>query len=238
VSEVVAIVEGQTEQAFVNNQLRLHLNQRGLDIWPVLPGRSRRRGGVKEWDVARDDIIRTLNERRYCTTMFDFYGMPASWPGRKGAAKKGLSDRATRVETQMVADVGAAMAARGKKFDVRLFIPYVQLHEFEALVFADVTELVGVMAPLSGRRPDALARKFQEIVSDAGEPEAIDDGRETCPSRRIHKIVRAYRKRVHGPIVTQRIGIAVLRERCRHFGEWIGRLESITPRRQGPRVRS
>lgn len=233
-SEIVAVVEGQTEQAFVNDQLASHLGQRGLAIWAVLPGRSRRQGGVKEWEAARNDIVRTLKERRYCTTMFDFYAMPASWPGRRDAATKKWSDRAGHVEDKMLADVGDAM---GEKFDARLFIPYVQLHEFEALVFADVAQLANVTALLSGRTAESLVRRFHEIVSEAGEPEAIDDGRKTCPSRRIRNIVRAYRKRLHGPIVTKRIGFPALCEKCPHFAEWIGRLESITPRRKGPRVR-
>jgi hypothetical protein len=62
-AEVVAIVEGQTEQTFVRDQLAEYLGYRGIAIWAVLPGKSRRQGGVKEWDVASADIIRTLRTR-------------------------------------------------------------------------------------------------------------------------------------------------------------------------------
>ncbi len=48
-----------------------------------------------------------------------------------------------------------------------------------------------------------------------------------CPSRRITDVVGAYKKRAHGPIVTSRIGLDGLREKCDHFASWLNRIESI-----------
>ena len=144
-NELVVIVEGETEQTFVRDQLAAHLTMLDTSTWPVLPGRHRNHGGVKKWEVARQDIIRTLKERRYCSTMFDYYAMPGDWPGRKAAVAKAWHERATCVEEAMLADIVAAM---GGKFDPKFFIPYVQLHEFEALTFADVEVLAGVLLPL------------------------------------------------------------------------------------------
>ena len=223
-NELVVIVEGETEQTFVRDQLAAHLIQHQTSAWPVLPGPHRNHGGVKKWEVARRDIIRTLKERRYCSTMFDYYGMPADWPGRAEAAAKPWSERARTVEDKIHADVTAAL---GGSFNPKYFVPYVQLHEFEALVFADVNVLVSVLAPLGTRSPESLVRHFSEILNEAGHPEAINDGYETCPSRRIGKIVPAYQKRAQGPIVTSRIGIEELRVRCSHFGEWLTRLEDL-----------
>ncbi len=192
--------------------------------WPVLPGRHRNHGGVKKWEVARQDIIRTLKERRYCSTMFDYYAMPGDWPGRKAAVAKAWHERATCVEEAMLADIVAAM---GGSFDPKFFIPYVQLHEFEALTFADVEVLAGVLLPLGMESVETLVQNLGRIVQEAGNPEAIDDGQDTCPSRRIAKITPAYKKRAQGPIVTARIGINALRDACRHFGQWLSRLEQL-----------
>ena len=115
----------------------------------------------------------------------------------------------------------------GAKFDPKYFVPYVQLHEFEALAFADVEVLASVLYPIGPHSSDTLIKKFREILDEAGDPEAIDDGKETCPSRRISKFVPAYKKRAQGPIVAGRIGIHVLRSRCSHFGEWLTRLEKL-----------
>ena len=224
-NELVIIVEGETEQTFVRDQLVAHLALHNVNAWPVLPGRHRNHGGVKKWEIAKQDIIRTLKERRYCSTMFDYYAMPMDWPGRKEATTKPWAERADHVEAMMHADIVAAM---GSSFDPKYFVPYVELHEFEALAFADVQVLASVLAPIGQDiTKEGLAERFDEIVSAAGHPEAIDDGCETCPSRRIESIVPAYKKRVLGPTITRRIGINVLRERCTHFGEWLTHLEQL-----------
>jgi len=224
VHELVVIVEGETEQTFVRDQLAAHLALHNTTAWPVLPGRHRNRGGVKKWESARQDILRTLKEGRYCSTMFDYYGMPSDWPGRVAATNQPWSKRASIVEEQILADIVASM---GASFHPKFFIPYVQLHEFEALTFANVDVLASAVAPLSDKTSEVLAAAFGEILEMAGHPEAIDDGYETCPSRRISGQVPAYKKRVHGPIVTSRIGIEVLRDRCDHFASWLMRLEQL-----------
>lgn len=223
-NELVVIVEGETEQTFVRDQLAGHLALCNVATWPVLPGRRRNRGGVKKWEVARQDIARTLKEGRYCTTMMDFYGMPDDWPGRSDAIALPWNERADHVEAQLLEDIVGAM---GRRFKRECFIPYVQLHEFEALAFADVSHLTSVVAPLSRTAAETLEQTFSSILDEAGHPEAIDDGWDTCPSRRIADVVSAYKKRVHGPIITGRIGIETLRERCDHFASWLERLESI-----------
>ena len=107
-------------------------------------------------------------------------------------------------------------------------IPYVQLHEFEALAFAEIGQMASVLAPLQGFQEGSLVRQFQAILDEKGHPEAINDGYDTCPSRRIASIVPAYRKRTSGPIITRRIGIDILRSRCNHFGEWLLKLEALS----------
>ena len=228
-NELVVIVEGETEQTFVRDQLAGHLALQGITAWAVLPGRHRNRGGVKKWQVARNDILRTLKERsksgpRYCTTMIDYYAMPEDWPGRVDSKKLEWNQRATLVEERISGDIENLM---GNNFNPKFFIPYVQLHEFEALAFADIGALTSVVAPLSNISANNIENQFAEILEEAGHPEAINDGYETCPSRRITKIVKAYKKRSQGPIVTSRIGLDALRERCDHFASWIKRLESI-----------
>ena len=223
-NELVAIVEGETEQTFVRDQLASYLALHGTAVWAVLPGRNRKRGGVKKWEVARQDIVRTLKEGRYCTTMMDYYAMPDDWPGRADAKSLAWDERASHVEAQLLEDVVAVM---GQKFDSQFFIPYVQLHEFEALAFADVAVLASVVAPLSQSSRERIEQQFSRILDKAGNPEAIDDGIETCPSRRIIGVVKAYKKRIHGPIVTGRIGLELLRARCDHFASWLKRIENI-----------
>lgn len=224
-NELVVIVEGETEQTFVRDQLAAHLALHNTTAWPVLSGRNRNHGGVKKWEVARKDIIRTLGEGRYCSTMFDYYAMPKDWPGRTDAVTESWEKRANIVEGMILEDIAKSM---GSSFDPKYFVPYVQLHEFEALAFADIDVLASVLAPLGNYSEPVIAEQLRTILTMAVYPEAINDGYETCPSRRITKIVPAYKKRAMGPIVTQRIGIESLRKKCVHFGGWLTRLELLS----------
>ncbi len=223
-NDLVVIVEGETEQTFVRNQLAAHLAVHGTNVWAVLPGRHRRHGGIRKWEVACQDIVRTLKEQRYCSTMVDYYALPNTWPGRDDSAALPWAKRATYVESQIHLEISKAM---GQSFDPQFFIPYVQLHEFEALAFAGIKELTSVVAPLSRNSANSIEKKFERVLDEAGHPEAINDGYETCPSRRITSVVRAYNKRAHGPIVTSRIGLEALREKCGHFASWLDRLENM-----------
>lgn len=177
-----------------------------------------------KWEVARQDIIRTLREGRYCTTMFDYYALPHDWPGRTESLGLPWNKRASQVEQRIQTEIIRAM---GGNFNPKYFIPYIQLHEFEALAFADVKKLASVTVAIASHSVEKLTAEFAKIVEGAGHPEAIDDGYQTCPSRRIEGIVPAYKKRIHGPIVTNRIGLNVLRQRCDHFASWLSKLEKL-----------
>ena len=156
--------------------------------------------------------------------MFDYYGMPDDWPGREASSSLAWDKKALYVEEKVHTDIVEAM---GHDFNPKYFIPYVQLHEFEALAFVDVATLASVTEPVSDLTSERMISRFEEILDEAGHPEAINDRYETCPSRRIKGIVSAYRKRTHGPIITRRVGLKALREKCGHFASWLGRLERL-----------
>ena len=224
VNELVVIVEGETEQTFVRDQLSAYLAVLNTTAWAVLPGRNRNHGGINKWEVAKQDIIRTLREGRYYSTMFDYYAMPSNWPGRSESKSKPWQERAKTVEEMILQDVKGSLSS---SFNPKQFIPYVQLHEFEALAFADIEQLVSVLAPITKHTTRALMEHFKKVLTGSGHPEAINDGYETCPSRRIKSQVPVYKKRAQGPIITKRIGIPMLRQECTHFGNWLSRLEAI-----------
>jgi len=224
-NEVAAIVEGPTEQTFVREQLAPHLALLGVTIWPQLPGRGRGAAGVRSWTSVRHDVVRILRRRRYCTTMFDFYGMPFDWPGRRDAKILPWNTRGTHVEAALQRDVLAVM---GGGFDAQYFIPYVQLHEFEALLFADLDVLSDLTDTVCRYPAGHSKARFAAVLAEAEGPEAINDGFETCPARRVLRVAPAYRKALHGPIVARRIGLNRLRAACPHFNDWVIRLERLS----------
>ena len=221
-------VEGETEETFVNEVLRDHLA--GCGYWDVsakLMGNARlrsHRGGVRSWPSVRRDIRNHLSRDRECraTTMVDFYGMPrggqGAWPGRAAAHDRPFLEKATTVEDAMAADVSDTM---GKGFDPDRFVPYVMMHEFEALLFSDCDRFASAI-----ERPD-LAARFAAIVDECGSPEEIDDSPVTAPSKRIEALEPGYVKPLLGTLAILEIGLETIRMRCPHFHRWLDRLERL-----------
>jgi len=221
--EVAAIVEGQTEQAFIRTVLQPHLVLKGINIWARLPGRVYRRGGVRHWESVRGDIERTLRESnaRVVTTMFDFYGMPANWPGRTDASPLPWEKKGRLVEDALAGDIQARM---GVDFAPGRFIPYVQVHEFETILFSDITSLHSV---LKGMRNYPSLETLRKIVAEAGTPEAINDSPRSAPSKRLAGMAPGYQKRLHGVIAAERIGLETIRNGCPNFDRWLTSLEQL-----------
>lgn len=221
-------VEGQTEETFVSEMLAPHLHK--LGIGPVsarLMGNARqrsRRGGIKPWSAARRDILAHLREDQECiaTTMVDFYGMPMTgrraWPGRSQAEAMTFPQKAQTIEDQLLEDVRESM---GSGFDERRFIPYVMMHEFEAMLFSDCGRFGDAID-----RPE-LAPRFQEIRDQFDTPEEIDDSPDSAPSRRIVRLIPGYQKPFLGNLAALEIGLGTIRSECPNFRCWLERLESI-----------
>jgi hypothetical protein len=144
------------------------------------------------------------------TTMIDLYALPGDFPGFEDCAKLSQTvDRAECLEQRLAQDL-----------DHRQFIPYIQLHEFEALLFSDVSQFEIDF-------PGAI-EKLKTIRGQFQTPEEIDDGPDTAPSKRILKVLPDYEKPVSGPAIAKRIGLSTLRRECRHFDRWIERIEAAS----------
>lgn len=219
---VFVLVEGPTERRFLDAVLRPHLRP-AIDLVSIIVTTRRERSGRKTgrgggpWKNWRNDL-RTLSyeqgdPRVRFTTMIDLYSLPSDFPGIEQL--HGMTDTRRRVERaqELMADDIA---------DPR-FIPYVQRHELEALVFADLDRLRDHL----DSEPD-LAGLAALSASVLGlDPEDINDGQLTAPSKRLLHHVPSYRKTHHGPNVLESIGVRALRSRCPRFDAWISRLESL-----------
>lgn len=217
------IVEGQTEETFVNQILKPHLAPFSVGVSArVVTTRKERgtkyRGGLSTYSKARRDITLWTKQDRNTdvrfTTMFDLYGLPTDFPGYNAAAVQ--NDPYQRVE--------ALEDALGKDISDRRFIPYIQLHEFEALLLSNPQELDSQF----DSRAAGITR-LVTMVSQFSSPEHINDGSNTAPSKRIIREIPEYegRKASAGPIVAGRIGLSTLRSNCAHFAEWLAKLENL-----------
>ncbi|HEX3628739.1 MAG TPA: DUF4276 family protein [Verrucomicrobiae bacterium] len=226
---ILVHVEGETEEQFVNEVLSSHLLGLGLNVSVRIVGNARlreRRGGIKGWNEVRRDITRHLKQDTSChaTTMVDYYALPKAgekaWPGRTHAPNLPFEQRAPHVETQMEADVRNEM---GNDFFPVRFIPFVIMHEFEALLFSDCAAFSRGIG-----RPD-LQQQFQAIRDIFATPEEINDSPITAPSKRVLQIIPTYQKPFLGPLAALEIGLERMRQECPHFDAWLTRLEQVPP---------
>ena len=141
--------------------------------------------------------------------------------GRSEANEVGFPNNAETVEKALASDICEQM---GSDFNPEQFVPYVMMHEFEAMLFSHCERFAeGIGKP-------ELAPKFQEIRAKFGCPEEIDDSPETAPSKRIVSLVPGYQKPLMGALASLEIGLGAIRLACPHFRSWLEQLESI-PRR-------
>ncbi len=217
-SRIRILVEGQTEETFVNDVLSPHLNQIGIYPYALL---FRRRGGSFRYEKCQKVILDALKQDKSAqiTTMVDFYGMPRDWPGRNESQScRDYQDKARRVEQALRDDIIAQM---GKSWNPARFIPYVQMHEFEALLFSSPVKLAESLGD------ERLSSAFLTIRNEFPTPEEINDNYETCPSRRIEGVFHSFKKTIDGITAAGRIGLERMRQECPHFDEWITKLENI-----------
>lgn len=219
-------VEGQTEETFVNEVLAEHLYENGYTVVGArLFGNARqraRRGGVKPWHAVKRDVIRHLQEDdgAVSTLMVDYYAMPKSgdgaWPGRDAACVLAHANKAALIQDQLHADVAGEL---GNDLQAARFVPFVLMHEFEALLFSDC------LAFAKGVGRSDLAEAMQLVRNQFGSPEEINDSPATAPSKRVELLIEGYQKPLYGNLAALEIGLARMRIECPQFGSWVTRLE-------------
>jgi hypothetical protein len=173
------------------------------------------RGGLFDYEKAKKDILTWMKEDnnpecRY-TTMFDLYALPHDFPGRQDAAQKtNPYKRVAELESAFAADINNPK-----------FIPYIQLHEFEALILSNPRKL-----DWEYLEHDKAINRLIKMVNTQN-PELINDGATTSPSKRILNEIPEYDKVTAGVSVVEKIGIAHLRKTCKHFNEWLCKIEQL-----------
>jgi hypothetical protein len=225
VKELYVFCEGLTEQNFCHQVLEPHLFPNGDGIvHSIRVAFSKRhgrvtRGGVAKYEPLRRDIINTLRSRHerhvFFTSLIDLYALPKDFPGKSGR---------TRDPKNPYPYVEALEQAFGDNVQDIRFIPHIQLHEFEAMLFADPEAF-----RVAFEHCDAAIKTLQAIGISFPTIEHIDDGAETAPSKRIIRELPAYegRKATAGPDIAEFIGLSVIRNKCAHLSDWLMRLENL-----------
>jgi len=214
------ICEGQTEEMFVNDVLSKQFDLLGIYLYPKLIGKPGHKGGNFKFERVLTDVKNFLlgDTESYCTTFFDFYGLPEDFPGKKEAVTlKDIKSKQSMINTRLVEQLSQHINDDA----MRRFIPYIQLYEFEGLLFSDPESMASELG-----RPD-LVDKFVAIRSQFDTPEHVNNSSDTAPSKRIKNHFIGYDKVTHGSLIALEMGINKICAECNLFNEWINTLKSV-----------
>jgi hypothetical protein len=174
------------------------------------------RGGFVNWAAMEFDLRQmfasTDPELRF-TTLLDVYAMP-----KAVLELAGFADSVTTVD-----DIDAVERVMEGQLNEGRFRAYLQRHELEALLLADLDALGRVF-----HRHTAGIRQLRDEIAAFAGPEDVNQGATTHPSARLAKAIDGYKdlKASNAYFVLAEAGLAAVRVKCPRFDAWLHRWES------------
>lgn len=214
---LVIYCEGQTEEMFVERLLRTHLFHYGVKVEnPILAATSLtpggQRGGFVNWNAIefdlRTEFASDSDPNLRFSTLLDTYAMPAPILQLAGFTGPVTS----------VSDVEAVERSIEGVFNEPRFKAYLQRHEFEALLLADLDALEKVFY----RHRLGIQQLRAQVAGFSG-PEEINNGPTTHPSARLAAAITGYEnlKASNAYWVLAETGLDVARATCPRFDIWL-----------------
>ena len=210
---LVIIAEGETEESFVNNILCPYFCSKGLYNTIQCFKTKHSHGGISKYSYIKKDILNTIYEKDVVVSMMiDFYRLPSDFPGFNDLkATQTHQEQANLLETRIKKDLEDS---QNQLF--HNFIPYIQLHEFEALVFASISGIDSLF-----ERSEMDYNGLMNVIQQYPNPEDINNHPDTAPSVRLKKLISGYNKVLHGIDIINTVGMAELVVKCPRFKTWI-----------------
>ena len=208
---IYIIVEGQTEQEFVKSMIAPYLQQSGIySVTPVLIRTSKSgRGGFVNYEHLKNDAVKLLRSQKddFIVSMFvDFFRIPEIPQKEKWEQMTNHKEQVEEMEKCIKDDIK----------DHR-FIPYIQLHEFEALLFSSNKGFETYFT-----KDNAL--ETQQIIDAFDNPEEINTTPSGAPSKRLLAIKDDYEKVIEGNLIALEVGMNEILIKCPRFKAWIEKL--------------
>lgn len=209
---IYIICEGQTEEEFVNGILRPYFNSHQIyDVRPILMSTSKaHKGGDVKYARLKFNIDKLLNRETdiLVTTFIDFFRLKNDFPKFEDA-------QAIQNKIQKIQFLEQAFA---EAINNPQFIPYIQLHEFEGLLFAskDGFEFLPDLKPAS-------LKSLLSAVNEKENPEELNDGELTAPSKRLEQLIPGFDKNkpFYGGLIAEVNTIQAILKRCIRFNNWV-----------------
>lgn len=213
---MVILVEGESELIFVQQMMIPRLYSVSKDGWSIesckiISNRKlNKKGGNVNYDYLCNDIARFASQGcRVITTFLDFFRLPNNFPGYTNDG-----NCIHKIEQEMDLDL------RNRILALKQFVPYIQKHEFEALLFSSMDGFEYLLDD------ELQLKRIKDIVSNYPNPEDINGGASTAPSKRLLDIFD-YNKAADSTDMLEKIGFDVILAKCPRFAAWYSRLAEI-----------
>lgn len=215
---VIIICEGETEKEFCTTILAPYFSKQQISIQPPLIKKSM--GGIVKWKDLKKQIENHLkNDTDACvTTLIDYYGLYSKYQFPKWEVAESEPDKNIRMdilENGMMESIPEEIQYR--------FLPYIQLHEFEGLLFNEEKYFHEQIPTKELVETEELSEIFRSYEN----PEMINNNREKSPSHRLERIIKGYDKIVYGNILAEAIGLENIKSKSPRFNNWINNIEKI-----------
>ncbi|GIQ61355.1 hypothetical protein Flavo103_44900 [Flavobacterium collinsii] len=214
------IVEGQTEVKVFYSILVPYIKSKVgeenvyIEITPI----KHSGGGIVKYSKLLPELRNHLADKeKIVTTFFDYYGIYEGYDYPK--YKEAKIDQSNAKVGVVLMEDGLKEDLSSKGINTRNFIPYIQLHEFEALLFSS-DEGFEFQYDKGG-----ILRELKDVSNRYPNPEDINDSPVTAPSKRIIKILEKYdekyEKVIDGDAISIMVGIEAMMAKCPRFKVWV-----------------
>ena len=216
---VYIIVEGKTEKEFIIELLAPFLAAKGVYLHASILGDSGRKGGDVRFSRFEKNARQFLKQQNstIVSMMFDYYGMKKDWPGYVESKQEADHIQKADIMNQAIAEEVKRLFPDQRVSD--RFIPYISMHEFEALYFSDPA-VIADQLNVNQKDVDAILKEF-------GVPERINDTTDGAPSKRLARLKPNFNKTSDGIDIALKVGIPKMRDACPVFNDWLNRLEAV-----------
>lgn len=209
---LIIIVEGDTEKEFVKTILSPFLNNQGIysiDCFKI----KHSKGGLTTYSHLKKDILNCIHETNtIITTLIDFYALPKDFPNYLESSEiPDKNQRLNFLESSIIEEIQKSKSAKFPNL-----IPYIQLHEFEALIFSSP---IGIDALFTKSQIDYV--ELEKIFDLHENPEEINNDPSTAPSKRLLRHIKGYNKIVDGVLILDEIGLETVLKKCPRFNSWV-----------------
>lgn len=211
---LIIVVEGDTEKEFIDKVLSPYLYSKGFQSVNCFKIKHTK-GGLTNYQHLKTDLINCIYENNILvSTLIDFYALPKDFPKYEDSKTiVNKEDRLTFLEKAIVEDLETE---KGQYFPNLL--PYIQLHEFEALVFSSIEAIKSLYSI-----EDAKFNELEKIIAAYPNPEDINDSPQTAPLKRLKndQLIKGYNKINDGIMIIEEAGIETVLRKCPRFNNWV-----------------